>query len=79
MVKVQVFLATLGAVLLVLFGAYRAGGRATQKSIELERRAHERKLNEKAREVEQEVDSLPDSAVHDRARKWVRPQASAHQ
>lgn len=70
--RLQGWLLMASAVLLVLVGAYAAGGRAARRSAELERN---RRLS-KAREVRDEViaknDALDDDAIRDRARERMR-------
>lgn len=70
--RIQGWALTAGAVLLVLVGAYAAGGRAARRAAELER---SRQLN-KAREARDEVlaknDALDDDAIRDRARERMR-------
>lgn len=70
--RLQGWLLMASAVLLVLVGAYAAGGRAARRSAELER---SRQLS-KAREVRDDViaknDALDDDAIRDRARERMR-------
>jgi len=70
--KAQGWLLTLGAALLVLAGAYAAGGRAARKSAELDQRRRDAAAREKADDVAQEIDALDDAAIRDRAQRWVR-------
>lgn len=70
--RVQGWLMMAGAVLLVLVGAYAAGGRAARRSAELDRAAADAKIRRKADDVDREVSALDDDAVRDRAHDWVR-------
>lgn len=71
-VRLQCWLVMAGAVLLVLVGAYAAGGRAARRSAELDRAAGAAKVRRKADEIDREVSALDDDAVRDRAHDWVR-------
>lgn len=61
-----------GAVLLVLVGAYAAGGRAARRSAQLDRAAGEARAREVAHEAHQTVDAMDTDAVRRDARRWVR-------
>lgn len=73
--RLQGWLMMAGAVLLVLVGAYAAGGRAARRSAELDRAA----ANAKAREVRDEtvakIERMDDDAVRNRARERMRKSA----
>jgi len=71
-VRLQGWLLMAGAVLLVLVGAYAAGGRAARRSAEIDRVAADAKIRGKANEIDREVSALDDDAVRDRAHDWVR-------
>lgn len=71
-VRVQGWLLMAGAALLVLVGAYAAGGRAARRSAELDRAAADAKIRRKADDVDREVSALDDDAVRRRAGDWVR-------
>lgn len=71
-VRVQGWLAMTGSVLLVLLGAYAAGGRAAKRSAELDRAKSDAKIRRKADDVDREVSALDDDAVRHRAGDWVR-------
>lgn len=66
------WLLTAGAVLLVLVGAYAAGGRAARRSVEIDRARADNRAREKAREVDDKYDQMADDSVRDSARQWVR-------
>jgi len=71
--RVQGWLLMAGAVLLVLVGAYAAGGRAARRSVELDRSRADAKMRGKADEVDREISALDDDAVRRRANEhWVR-------
>lgn len=70
--RVQGWLLMAGAVLLVLVGAYAAGGRAARKSAELDRLRNDQKAREVKDAVGREVDAMDDDNVRDSARRWVR-------
>lgn len=70
--KVYIAALTLGAVLLVLFGAYRAGGKAVRKSVELRRARRLDQQRDLVREAIGEVDTMDDAALYDDAQRWVR-------
>lgn len=70
--RLQGWLLMLGAVLLVLAGAYVAGGRAARKSAELDQARRQAAAKGKADAVAQKIDALDDPAVRDRAGRWVR-------
>lgn len=61
-----------GAALLVLAGAYAAGGRAARRSAELDSARKILDIKRSADRVDQEIDALDDDAIHRRARRWVR-------
>ncbi|MGX5659988.1 hypothetical protein ACWKWV_09740 [Castellaniella ginsengisoli] len=70
--RAQGWLLMLGAVILVLAGAYAAGGRAARRSAELDQRRRDTAAKGKADAVAQKIDALDDPAVRDRAERWVR-------
>lgn len=70
--RVQGWLVMAGAVLLVLVGAYAAGGRAARRSAQLDQVRADEKIRRKANEIDREVSALGDDAVRDRAHDWVR-------
>lgn len=70
--RLQGWLLMLGAAVLVLAGAYAAGGRAARKSAELDQRRREAAAREMANAVAEEIDRLDDDGVRDRAERWVR-------
>lgn len=70
--RAQGWLLMAGAVLLVLIGAYAAGGRAARRSAEIDRARDDAKIRRKADEIDREVSALDDDAVRDRAHDWVR-------
>lgn len=70
--RLQGWLVMAGAVLLVLVGAYAAGGRAARRSAELDKARVDAKAREKANVVDREVSALDDDAIRDRAHDWVR-------
>jgi hypothetical protein len=70
--RAQGWLLMLGAALLVLAGAYAAGGRAARRSAELDQRRRDAAAKGKADAVAQKIDALDDPAVRDRAERWVR-------
>jgi len=70
--RLQTGLLTAAAVLLVLLGAYGAGSRAARRSVEL-KQARDRQMSmRKAHEIEQTLDALDDTAMRERASRWVR-------
>ena len=70
--RAQGWLLMLSAALLVLAGAYVAGGRAARKSAELDQARRQAAAKRKADAVAQKIDALDDPAVRDRAERWVR-------
>lgn len=72
MTKLQSVLLTLLAAILVLLGAYAAGGQAARKAVELERLRTESRSRKRRDENLQKVDSLGDDAVRDLARQRMR-------
>ena len=70
--RLQSWLLMAGAVLLVLVGAYAAGGRAAKKAVELDRLRVDSTARRKRDEAVAKNDSLDDSAIRDRARKRMR-------
>lgn len=70
--KIQSWALLAGAALLILFGAYAAGGRAARKTADLERRKNALIAKEKSYAVLEEVSSLDSDAALDRAARWVR-------
>ena len=70
--RLQGWLLMAGAVLLVLVGAYAAGGRAARRSVELDRVAGEVRAREKADAVREKLDSMDDDAVRELARARMR-------
>lgn len=70
--RLQGWLLMAGAVLLVLVGAYAAGGRAARRSAELDRAAGEARAKEKADEVHRKLDSMDNDTVRRDAERWVR-------
>lgn len=62
-----------GAVLLVLLGAYAAGGRAARRSAELDRAAAESKVRRKVNEADTKLVEMDDDDVRRRLNQWVRP------
>lgn len=71
-IRAQGWLAMAGAVLLVLVGAYAAGGRAARRSAELELAKANQIARGKADAAEREISALDDNAVRRRAGDWVR-------
>ncbi|WP_417251074.1 hypothetical protein [Castellaniella sp.] len=61
-----------GAALLVLAGAYAAGGRAVRRSAELDTTRKTLDMKRRADRVAQEIDALDDDAIRRRAHRWVR-------
>lgn len=70
--RVQGWLLMAGAVLLVLVGAYTAGGRAARRSAEIQRGRQLKHAREKRDEVVAKNDALGDDAIRDRARLRMR-------
>lgn len=70
--RAQAWLLMLGAALLVLAGAYTAGGRAARKTAELDQARRQAAAKRKADAVDQKINALDDGAVRRRAGKWVR-------
>lgn len=70
--RLQGWLMMAGAVLLVLVGAYAAGGRAARRSAELDRAAGEARAREKADAVREKLDSMDNDTVRRDAERWVR-------
>ena len=70
--RLQGWLLMAGAVLLVLVGAYAAGGRAARRSAELDRAAGEARAREKADAVREKLDSMDNDTVRRDAERWVR-------
>lgn len=70
--RLQGWLLMAGAVLLVLVGAYAAGGRAARRSAQLDRAAGEARAREKADAVHRKLDSMDNDTVRRDAERWVR-------
>lgn len=65
--KIKSWLFTVGAVLLVLFGVYGAGGRATRRTIEMEQQRRNAEARKRTDEQVSEIDRLDDDSVFRRA------------
>ncbi|WP_322994379.1 hypothetical protein [Castellaniella sp.] len=70
--RLQVWLLMAGATLLVLAGAYAAGGRTARRSTELDAARKNLDMKRRADLVAQEIDALDDAAIRRCARRWVR-------
>lgn len=70
--RLKGWLLMVGAALLVLAGAYAAGGRAARRSAALDAAKKNLDIKRRADRVAQEIDSLDDAAIRRRARRWVR-------
>lgn len=71
--KLQGWLLVLGAAVLVLVGAYAAGGRAAKRSAQLDRVQRDLENLGVKNAVDREIDALDDRAVRDRLKSgWVR-------
>lgn len=70
--KLQSWFVMLGAALLVLVGAYAAGGRAAKRSVEIDQARRSKDIRSKARAVDEKIDAMDHSAVRQRAGRWVR-------
>lgn len=70
--RLQGWLLMAAAVVLVLAGAYVAGGRAARRSAELDTARKNLHVKRRADRVAQEIDALGDDSVHRRARRWMR-------
>lgn len=73
--RLQGWLLMAGAVLLVLVGAYAAGGRAARRSAQLDRAAGEARAMENAREAAAKIERMDDDTVRNRARERMRDAA----
>lgn len=74
-VRLQGWLLMAGAVLLVLVGAYAAGGRAARRAAQLDRVAGEARAMENAREAAAKIERMDDDTVRNRARERMRDAA----
>lgn len=70
--RLQGWLLALAAAILVLVGAYAAGGRAARQSAEIDQRRRDAAARERRDEALAENDALDDSAIRDRARQRMR-------
>ncbi|MFT0533158.1 hypothetical protein ACMHYJ_10095 [Castellaniella hirudinis] len=70
--KLQGWALVLGAAVLVLAGAYAAGGRAAKRSAQLDRMQRDLYNLGVKNAVDRKMDALDDAAVRDRARKRLR-------
>lgn len=73
--RLQGWLLMAGAVLLVLVGAYAAGGRAARRSAELDKAAANAKVREVRDETVAKIERMDDDAVRNRARERMRKSA----
>lgn len=71
-VRVQGWLALLAAALLVLAGAYAAGGRAAKRSADLDQARRAADQRRKSDDVDEKVAAMDDRAVDHAAGRWVR-------
>lgn len=65
--RIQSWLLMAGAILLVLVGAYAAGGRAARKTAELEQQRRNAEARRRTDEQIAEIDRLDDDDVYRRA------------
>lgn len=70
--RLQGWLLMLAAALLVLAGAYVAGGRAARKSAELDQARRAANERRKANVVADKIASMDDRAINHAAGRWVR-------
>lgn len=70
--KIQSWLLTAGAVLLVLFGVYNAGGRAVRRTVEIEQQRRNAEARKRTNEQISEIDRLDDDSVFRRAVERMR-------
>lgn len=60
------------AILAVLLGAYTMGGRAARRSAETDQLLAEKKIREKADEIDRELAEMDSDRVLADSRRWVR-------
>lgn len=65
--RIQSWLLVAGAILLVLVGAYAAGGRAARKTTELEQQRRNAEARRRTDEQIAEIDRLDDDDIYRRA------------
>lgn len=65
--RIQSWLLMAGAILLVLVGAYTAGGRAARKTAELEQQRRNAEARRRSDEQIAEIDRLDDDDIYRRA------------
>ena len=70
--RMYIWLLTFGAVLLVLFGMYKAGGRAVARTVELRQARRLADRQNIARGASNETNKMSDSDLRDAASQWVR-------
>lgn len=70
--KLQGWLLVLGTAVLVLVGAYAAGGRAAKRSAQLDRVQRDLENLGVKNAVDRKMDALDDGAVRDRAKRRMR-------
>lgn len=70
--RIQGWLLTLGAVFLVLFGMYRAGGNAVKRTVELRQARRLAERQNIARGASNETNEMDLNDLRDAANEWVR-------
>lgn len=71
--RVQGWLLMAGAVLLVLVGAYAAGGRAARRAAQAKHSIAQSEQRRKVNEADTKVAQMDDDDVRRRLNDWVRP------
>lgn len=71
--RVQGWLLMAGAVLLVLVGAYAAGGRAARRSVQVKQASVQSEQRRKINEADTKLVEMDDDDVRRRLNEWVRP------
>lgn len=71
--RVQGWLLMAGAVLLVLVGAYAAGGRAARRSAQVKQSGVQSEQRRKINEADAKLVEMGDDDVRRRLNEWVRP------
>lgn len=71
--RVQGWLLMAGAVLLVLVGAYAAGGRAARRSAQAKQSSARSEQRRKINEADAKLVEMGDSDIRRELERWVRP------
>lgn len=73
MIELKILLLALFSIFAAMFGLYKIGARAGEKSIELRNKQHVIKTMEKAQNVKNDIDSISSGIVKQRLRdNWTK-------